>query len=392
MVVFPVRWEEPFGLVPIEAMGVGRPVVSTARGGSAEFLRPGENALVFEAGDPQALAAAVTRVASDRELRERLLEGGRQTAADHTIERFADETVQAIVSRRWSRCDVTETSVILCVRNGAGTIAEQLAALAAQEYAEPWELVVVDNGSTDGTVGVVRRWEARLPMLTIVPAVGAAGAGLRPQRRRWGGPGSRCWPSATPMTSPTPGGWARLAAGAREADLVGGRLELASLNGELARAWRARPEPLTLPTALGYLPYAVGANFAIRQAAFQAAGGCDERFTVCGDDLDLSWRVQRGGGSLLFCPDAIMHYRLRTDVRVVMRQRYRYGQAEALLRRKFSDDISPVAPRARARSVVRMLARSRELARGAGRRGAWLADASHLAGQLSGSARYRVLA
>ncbi len=96
-VVFPVRWEEPFGLVPIEAMGVGRPVVSTARGGSAEFLRDGENALVFQAGDAGGLAHAVTRLASDEALRERLLQAGRRTAADHTIERFAQDTVAEIV-------------------------------------------------------------------------------------------------------------------------------------------------------------------------------------------------------------------------------------------------------------------------------------------------------
>ena len=96
-VVFPVRWEEPFGLVPIEAMGVGRPVVSTARGGSAEFLRHDENALVFGAGDAAGLVQAVTRLASDEALRERLLQGGRRTAADHTIERFAQDTVAEIV-------------------------------------------------------------------------------------------------------------------------------------------------------------------------------------------------------------------------------------------------------------------------------------------------------
>jgi glycogen synthase len=97
VVLFPVRWQEPFGLVPIEAMGLGRPVVSTARGGSAEFLRDGENALVSEPGDAQGLAGAITRLASDPQLRERLLRGGRLTAAEHTIERFADQTVQAIL-------------------------------------------------------------------------------------------------------------------------------------------------------------------------------------------------------------------------------------------------------------------------------------------------------
>jgi glycogen(starch) synthase len=96
-VVFPVRWEEPFGLVPLEAMGVGRPVVSTARGGASEFLRDGENALLFEPDDFQALARAVSRLASDQALRERLLTGGRRTAEQFTIERFADQTVGEIV-------------------------------------------------------------------------------------------------------------------------------------------------------------------------------------------------------------------------------------------------------------------------------------------------------
>lgn len=97
-VVFPARWNEPFGLVPLEAMGVGRPVVSTARGGSREFLREGENALLFEADDASALAEAIRRLAGDEAVRERLVQGGRQTAARFTLERFADETVREIVA------------------------------------------------------------------------------------------------------------------------------------------------------------------------------------------------------------------------------------------------------------------------------------------------------
>lgn len=84
VVVFPVRWEEPWGLVPLEAMARGRPVVATGRGGSAEYLRNGENCLLFDAGDPAALAAAVERLARDRELRARLRAGGLETAPRHT--------------------------------------------------------------------------------------------------------------------------------------------------------------------------------------------------------------------------------------------------------------------------------------------------------------------
>jgi glycosyltransferase involved in cell wall biosynthesis len=98
VVVFPVRWEEPFGLVPLEAMGVGRPVVGTARGGSVEFMHDGENALVVPADDTAATAACVRRLAGDEALRARLIEAGRRTAAQYTLERFAQRTVAEILS------------------------------------------------------------------------------------------------------------------------------------------------------------------------------------------------------------------------------------------------------------------------------------------------------
>lgn len=98
VVVFPVRWEEPFGLVPLEAMAVGRPVVSTARGGTAEFLRHEHNALVFQADDAARLAELVARLAHDEGLRGRLRAGGRQTAARFTLERFAEETVSEMLA------------------------------------------------------------------------------------------------------------------------------------------------------------------------------------------------------------------------------------------------------------------------------------------------------
>ena len=96
-VVFPVRWDEPFGLVPLEAMGVGRPVVTTARGGAAEYLRDGDNALVFAADDASGLARCVRRLADDGALRERLRVGGERTARAFPMSRFADETVAQIL-------------------------------------------------------------------------------------------------------------------------------------------------------------------------------------------------------------------------------------------------------------------------------------------------------
>ena len=96
-VVFPVRWNEPFGLVPLEAMGVGRPLITTARGGTKEFVSNRDNALVFEADDARALARCIELLARDEALREKLVEAGRRTAAQYTVARFAERTVAEIV-------------------------------------------------------------------------------------------------------------------------------------------------------------------------------------------------------------------------------------------------------------------------------------------------------
>jgi glycogen(starch) synthase len=94
VVVFPVQWEEPWGLVPLEAMAVGRPVVASGTGGSREYLRHERNALVYEPRDsPGALAAAVRRLADDAELRERIRTHGTETAARFT-ERSYNEAIE----------------------------------------------------------------------------------------------------------------------------------------------------------------------------------------------------------------------------------------------------------------------------------------------------------
>jgi glycosyltransferase involved in cell wall biosynthesis len=95
-VLFPVTWAEPWGLVPLEAMAVGRPVVATGTGGSGEYLRAGVNALLTTPGDAGELAAAVRRLAGDADLRARLVAGGRRTAAGLTAAAFEGAVVAAV--------------------------------------------------------------------------------------------------------------------------------------------------------------------------------------------------------------------------------------------------------------------------------------------------------
>ena len=95
-VLFPVQWEEPWGLVPLEAMAVGRPVVASGTGGSAEYLRNEENCLVYSPLDePRALAMAVHRLAGDSELRARLRAEGFRTSTSMSAESFNEAICQA---------------------------------------------------------------------------------------------------------------------------------------------------------------------------------------------------------------------------------------------------------------------------------------------------------
>jgi glycosyltransferase involved in cell wall biosynthesis len=96
-VVFPVIWEEPWGLVPLEAMALGRPVVASGRGGSSEYLRDGENCLLHDAEDPASIAAAVRRLASEKALRERLLAGGLRAASHYTESRFDKAALEQLL-------------------------------------------------------------------------------------------------------------------------------------------------------------------------------------------------------------------------------------------------------------------------------------------------------
>ena len=80
LVVVPSIWPEPFGLVGLEAMSVGTPVVGSGRGGMSDWLTHGHNGLVADPTDTEAFAAAIEAVLTDGELRAILAANALETA------------------------------------------------------------------------------------------------------------------------------------------------------------------------------------------------------------------------------------------------------------------------------------------------------------------------
>jgi glycosyltransferase involved in cell wall biosynthesis len=67
-VVVHASFGEPFGLVLVEAMALGKPVVATAAGGPLEIIEDGISGVLIPPGDPDRLAATIDRILGDRSL------------------------------------------------------------------------------------------------------------------------------------------------------------------------------------------------------------------------------------------------------------------------------------------------------------------------------------
>jgi glycosyltransferase involved in cell wall biosynthesis len=80
VVAVPSHWEEPFGLVAVEAMMVGTAVVASATGGLPEIVQDGHTGFLVPPANVEALAAALHRLLGNRELAETMGAAGRSIA------------------------------------------------------------------------------------------------------------------------------------------------------------------------------------------------------------------------------------------------------------------------------------------------------------------------
>jgi glycosyltransferase involved in cell wall biosynthesis len=88
IVVVPSRWEEPFGLVALEAMASGAALISSPRGGLREVA--GDAALYADPGDVSSVAAAICALAADPARRAAMAQAGRARAAAFAVPAIAD--------------------------------------------------------------------------------------------------------------------------------------------------------------------------------------------------------------------------------------------------------------------------------------------------------------
>jgi len=278
-------------------------------------------------------------------------------------------------------------TVVIPARNMASTIGAQLAALSAQTYGGGWDLVVVDDGSTDRTAGVAKRWTHRLPDLRVI-------TGSRPHSpghaRNLGVDATACDAVVFCDADDIVGAeWLRAMVGAlQDHDLVTGPLEHRLLNPLHIATLMSDVGSHAAPVAYGFLPYAFGGNLGVSRSLFDAVAGFRPDFRT-GEDLEFSWRAQLAGAHLHFAPGATVHRRWPQTLGHLTRREARYASEAPRLYRDYARNGMPPSPSVWALGDWVVLAlRSPELAV-PGRRGPWCMRVGHRAGRLAGSARWR---
>ena len=191
-------------------------------------------------------------------------------------------------------------SIVIPVRNGAATIADALDALDIQRYDGPYEVIVVDDRSSDGTREIARS----SPVVTRVIELDRVGPG----RARNAGAAvaqatliafldADCQPTRT---------WLQSGVSALErADLVIGETQPRP-DRELGAFDR------TLGVS-GCTPLFESANLFVRRELFERLGGFESWLgprggKELGEDVWFGWRAVRAGARITACPDARVHH------------------------------------------------------------------------------------
>lgn len=228
---------------------------------------------------------------------------------------------------RWPR-----VSVIVCSCNGARTIRHCFEGLMGLEYPD-FEVIIVDDGSKDATASIAREYGYRVISTMNKGLSRARNTGLKAATgeivayldddaypdQHW-----LKYLVATFMSTTHAG--------------VGGPNIAPPGGGPVADCVANAPGgPCHVLLSDSEAEHIPGCNMAFRKTHLQAIGGFDPQFRTAGDDVDVCWRLQRRGWTLGFSPAAMVWHHRRSTVRGYWKQQKGYGNAEAMLERKWPE-------------------------------------------------------
>jgi GT2 family glycosyltransferase len=221
-------------------------------------------------------------------------------------------------------------SVVVCSYNGSATIGECLDHLSKLNYSN-YEVIVVDDGSTDNTAEIAQGYDVRLIRTKNFGLSAARNTG---REFAQGVIVAYIDDDAYPDVD-----WLNYYSRAFQRTshaLIGGP-NLVPLNDPplaqcVARAPGSPTHVLLTDTHAEHVP---GCNMVFRKSCLEEIGGFDPTFRTAGDDVDICWRIQEKGWTIGFAPAAMVWHHRRASILKYWRQQRGYGRAEALLHQKW---------------------------------------------------------
>jgi glycosyltransferase involved in cell wall biosynthesis len=226
-----------------------------------------------------------------------------------------------------------EITIVVAAYNAETTLGAELDALEEQTFDGEFEVVVCDNGSSDGTAALTRARAARWPNLRLIDASAVRGPGAA---RNVGAAAARApklaFCDADDIVAPD---WVAVMNDALEREtFVTGRARRLEFNApegsERYFSWGIYRIPF-----FPYLRSAGAGNMGVRTQAFLEIGGFDEGL-LTGEDLDLCWRMQLAGHELTEYPEAVVTVSNRSGLGATIRQTYAYGVGDRRLAHKYA--------------------------------------------------------
>jgi len=218
-------------------------------------------------------------------------------------------------------------SVVVCSYNAERTMEACLASLETLDYPD-YEVIVVNDGSTDRTLEIAERF----PYCRIISQ---PNKGLSVARNVGAEAATGEIVAYTDSDCVADPDWLTYLVGKMEAS------NLAACGGPNFPP----PEDSLVPAAVAVSPggpthvlisdevaeHIAGCNMAFRRDALLALGGFDPVYRAAGDDVDICWRFQDAGHTIGFSPAAIVWHFRRNTVKAYIGQQKGYGKAEALV-------------------------------------------------------------
>jgi len=220
-------------------------------------------------------------------------------------------------------------SVITAAYNGVGVIGRQMDALATQGTTFPWEYVVVDNGSSDETIDLVRAHAVNFPV--PVRIVDGSLSRSIPYVRNLGVENSSSpylvFCDQDDVVQP---GWLQAAYDALVLHPACMGL-IRSLDGPT-------PGRTMNPSVLTSFPLVETCNFAVRKDVLVRAGGFDEGLPgYGGDDSELALRLRLLGYHIQGVPDMVILAQQTTGSVARIKKVFKSAQSEVYIWRKYPE-------------------------------------------------------